>query len=113
MFLILKTINNLSNFCSSIVLYNTLSIIKKSLTIIQIIGPICTMVSLAISFTLLTANPDEKKHQTRIKNSLIATVILFLLPALVNLIMSLPVIEQNTTVGQCWASVDANSKRIK
>lgn len=110
---LLDNIKNMSDFCNSFLLYNTLDIIRTGLKILQIAGPIVAIVSLIISFILLTTNPEEEKYKKRVKNSIIATVILFLLPAIINLIMALPVVEDHTTVGQCWAKVKANKKQVK
>lgn len=101
----------MSNMCGSLMFYNLLAIVKRSLGIIQIVGPILAMIALAISFTRLTISPDQgETYKKRIRNTLIATVILFMLPALINLIMSLPAIEDNTTMGKCWSLVDKNKK---
>ena len=112
MIYLLDKIKSMSDFCNSIVLYNALVIIRRALSIIQIIGPIVAIISLAISLVLLTTNPEEKKYIKRIKNSLIATLILFFIPAIINFIMALPSIQDNTTLGSCWEMVDAkkNSK---
>jgi len=107
MIYILETINNMDDFCKSFILYNILSVMKKSLNILQIIGPILTMVALTISFIKLTLNPEEKKYLKGIKNSLIATVIMLMMPALINLTMSL--LDDGTTISSCWKSIDNNS----
>ena len=109
----LLDIKNMSDFCNSVLLYNTLGIVKTALRIIQIAGPVTAIVSLSISFILLTTNPEEQKYKKRIKNSIIALIVLFLIPAAINLVMALPTIEDNTTVGQCWKSVDGNKKNSK
>lgn len=113
MLYILDTINNMDNFCKSFIMFNILSVVKKGLDLIQIIGPIITMVALVVNFIRLTLNPEEKKYKQGIKNSLIATVILFMLPIIINLVMTLPGIDSDTTLGQCWNSIDSNSKIIK
>ncbi|MBQ2639535.1 MAG: hypothetical protein IJF92_02100 [Bacilli bacterium] len=97
---------NMESFCGSLVFYNVLNIIKKSLGLIQLFGPILGIIALIISFTRLTINPDqEETYKKRIKNTLIAIMILFLMPSIINLIMSLPSIEDNTTIGGCWSKL--------
>lgn len=113
MIYILDNIKNMTSFCNSFLLYNALGIVRTALKIIQIAGPIAAIVSLAISFVLLTTNPEEEKYKKRIKNSIIALIILFFIPAVINLIMSLPTIEDNTTLGQCWKRVESNNKKAK
>ena len=100
----------MSGFCSSVMLFNVLIIVKRSLGLIQLIGPILAIIALIISFTRLTLNPDQEEvYKKKIKNSIMATMVLFLIPAAINLIMSLPVIEDNTTMGVCWSNIDRNN----
>lgn len=86
--------------CGAGALANILSIVKTILNIIQIVGPILAIVSLIISFTRLMANPDEKKYKAGLRNSIIALVLLFFLPFLVNLTMSL--VDGSFDLATCW-----------
>lgn len=104
MFWILDTTTNLVNTCSSPILARILNLIKTSLNIIQIIGPILAMIALVLNFTKLTTNPDEKKYKKGLINSLIATVMLFLLPAIINLTMSL--LGNTFTISSCWNNLE-------
>ena len=110
MLYILDTINNMDNFCQSFIMFNILNVIKKGLRVIQIMGPILTMVALTISFIKLTLNPEEKKYLKQIKNSLIATVIMLMLPAIINATMGL--LDDGTTISNCWNSIDNNNNII-
>lgn len=94
--------------CSNIALINFLHIIRKALLIIQIAGPIVLMLSLYINFTRGTVNPDNSsngKINKKIMNSIIATVLLFFLPFIFNLVM---IILENSGIapavdlGTCW-----------
>ncbi len=91
--------------CGSIGIANILSITKKILNIIQIIGPILAMVALAICFIRLMTNPDEKKYKAGLKNSITALVLLFLIPFLVNLTMSLA--DESFDIAKCWNNAEA------
>ena len=113
MLYILETVNSMDSFCKSLILFRILDVVRKGLTLIQIFGPIITMVALVVNFIRLTLNPEEKKYKQGVKNSLIATVILFMLPAIINLVMTLPGIESKTTFGQCWKSVENTGKVVK
>lgn len=93
--------------CSSVGLANILSIIKTCLNIIQIAGPIIGMVALVINFTKLMANPEEKKYSTSLKNSLIAMVMLFFLPFIINLTMGL--LDNTFNLANCWT----NAEKVK
>ena len=90
--------------CSSVGIANIISIVKTVLLLIQIIGPILCIVALALNFTKLMANPDEKKHIAALKNSLIALVILFMVPFLINLTMSLA--DDSFDLAKCWNSAE-------
>ena len=86
--------------CSSPVLKVTLGALKKIFTIIQIAGPIILILALTMHITKLVANPDDKKTSKKIVNSIIATVLLFFIPFLVNLVMQL--MGENYNVSSCW-----------
>ena len=94
--------------CSNIALINFLHIIREALLIIQIAGPIVLILSLYINFTRGTVNPDNSsngKINKNIMNSIIATVLLFFLPFIFNLVM---IILENSGIapavdlGTCW-----------
>lgn len=99
-----KISENIIDACGNIGIANILSIIKSFLDIIQIIGPILCMVALAINFTKLMTNPDEKKFKAGLKNSLIALVILFMVPFIINLTMSLA--DGSFDLATCWNNAE-------
>ena len=93
--------------CNDIALLNIIKILKSILDIIRIIGPIALMIAIAISLIKLVTMDDiskEKKLQKNIQNSIIATVILFLLPSLVNLTMNIINTTSNNKydLSSCW-----------
>ncbi len=91
--------------CGNIGIANILSITKTILNIIQIVGPILSIIALAVCFTRLTVNPDEKKYKAGLKNSLIALVLLFMIPFLINLTMSLA--DESFDLAKCWNNAEA------
>lgn len=91
--------------CGSSAIANLLSITKTVVNIIQLIGPIVAMVALATCFIKLMTNPDEKKYKAGLKNSLIALVVLFLVPFLINLTMSLT--DDSFDLAKCWNNAEA------
>lgn len=93
------------NSCGSIGIANILSITKTILNLIQLVGPIIAIVSLAICFTKLMVNPDEKKYKAGLKNSIIALVVLFLVPFIVNLAMNLA--DESFDIAKCWNNAEA------
>ena len=94
--------------CGSVGIANVLSITKAVLNLIQIVGPILAVVALAINFTKLTANPEEKKYKAGLKNSIIALVVLFMVPFLVNLSMSLA--DESFSIATCWNNAEEVAK---
>ncbi len=93
--------------CSSPSLAATLLIIKKIMSLIQIVVPILLIMSLIFTFIKLMADPDNKKLPPRIKNSIIATVIVFMIPVFVNAVMGM--LGENFSVSACWSSIRETS----
>lgn len=94
--------------CGSSAIANLLSITKTIVNIIQIIGPILAMVGLAVCFIKLMTNPEEKKYKAGLKNSLIALIVLFMVPFLVNLTMSLT--DESFDLAKCWNNAEDVAK---
>ena len=90
--------------CTSPMLAGVLSVVKKVIGIIQIAGPILLMISLALTFTKLLTNPEDKKLMKKIWNSILAAVLLFFIPLLINIVMSL--MGEDFNVSACWNSAD-------
>ena len=100
--------------CSSPGLSRLLQILKNIINLIQIIGPILLIISLAITFTKLAANPEEKKYKKNIKNELIGILFLFAVPIIVNAAMSM--LDDAFSVSRCWNSISnysGNASYIK
>lgn len=95
------------NTCSDVALANFLVIIKRALQMIQIIGPILCMISLTIFFITLVVNPEDKKVPKKIRNSILALVITFFVPLIVNITMKL--LDDNFDVAACWNNAVPNS----
>ena len=99
-----ETNESIIDACGGIVLANIISIAKRILDLIQLVGPIIALVSLTICFIKLMTNPDDKKLKAGLKNSLIALVILFLVPFMVNLTMSL--VDDTFSLAKCWNNAE-------
>lgn len=93
--------------CSSPVLGNILSALRKILGLIQIIGPLVLLVSLILTITKLMADPDNKKLTKKIINSVLAAVLLFFIPMFVNLAMNL--LGEDYNISACWNSATTSS----
>ena len=97
-------LDSLVNTCSSPALGTLLSICKKGLGLIQIVGPLLLIVSLSINFIKMMSNPDEKKNKKKVINSLIATVVLFFIPMMINVVMGM--MDKSFSIANCWNSID-------
>lgn len=86
--------------CNDVSLNRILYIVKNVLNVIDIITPIVLIIMLSIHFTRATLNPDDKKKNKRFINSIIALVVIFMLPVLVNVTMHL--VGEKTVISSCW-----------
>lgn len=91
---------DIASMCSDSALAVILPIARRILTFIQIIGPLLCIISLTISFINLMMNPDEKKEPGKIKNKIIALVLLFFVPTIVNAVMG--ILDDSTEFSRCW-----------
>ncbi len=95
--------------CSSPVLAVVLRAFKSILDLIQIIVPILLMIGLVWKLVKMMQNPDEKKNLSKIKNSALAAGIIFFIPVLINVLMSM--LGESFTVSTCWNDLaDYNSE---
>ena len=76
---IMFILDTISSVCSDPALAAILSIIKKVMNIVWIIGPILAIIGAVIAFVKLLSNPDEKKYRKLFQNMIIALVMLFFL----------------------------------
>lgn len=97
--------------CSSPALSSGLSAAKNVLQLIQIIGPILLIISLIISIIKLVNDPENKKLVKNIKNSIIATLLLFFIPIIINATMG--ILGNNFTISECWNNIAENNKEAK
>ena len=88
--------------CNDGIIGSFIYIFKNFLNIIWIAGPILSILSLTINVTMLAKDPDEKKTVKKIKNSVIALVILFFIPLLVNVVINMV----DNDFSDCWKSVE-------
>ena len=95
---------DLNKACTDAALANILAICKNNLKLIQIIGPILAIVSLIVIFIKYVLNPEDKKQKNRIKNCLIALVLLFFIPTIINVIMVM--LDDGFNLSTCWNYVE-------
>ena len=103
--MILEVINQ----CSSPVLGVVLSAFKKMLGLIQIIVPILLIIASSINLIRLVHDPEDKKRKKKVLNSIIAAVLVFFIPMLVNAVMAM--VDNSYDLSACWnETVEPNFK---
>lgn len=95
---------DLVSACGDKGLANIIKIAKTVLLIIQICGPILAIIGLVTVLFKLMSNPDNKKLKSAIKNWLIALVMLFFIPIIVNVVMG--ILDDSFSVTACWNYAD-------
>ena len=86
--------------CQNSVLSAVLPIVKNIMGIIQIVVPIALLISFSISFAKLSINPAEKDSFRKLLNKIIAAVIVFFLPILINTVLG--IVGESTEFSSCW-----------
>ena len=86
--------------CDDSALGPILVIVKNLLDIIQIVVPILLLLMISIQLFKLINNPKEEKGLKKIFNMSIAAVIVFLIPMLINMTMS--ILGENNKISNCW-----------
>lgn len=79
---------------------NTIVLVKSMINLIQILGPIICIITLMILFAKITRFPDDKKLDKKVKNTLIALVVVFFIPLSVNILMYY--LGDNYDFTKCW-----------
>lgn len=98
--------------CSDAGIGFIIRIIKTVFTIVEVAAPIVLIISLIILFTKMLTNPDQdKKLLINVKNAIVACMIIFLIPALVNLTMT--ILGEKFTVSECWNNPYKSSDKGK
>ena len=86
--------------CGNPALANLFNIAQRIITIIQILAPILAIVALGINLTKSVMNPDDKKNFSMYKNWIIALVMVFAIPILVNATMG--ILGEDYDISACW-----------
>lgn len=86
--------------CADYGLANMFFIVQRIMTLLQIIVPILAIIALVKILLKLMADPENKKLKGSIKNWLLALIIFFMLPFIINAVMGL--LDQNYSVSTCW-----------
>jgi len=91
---------NIVSSCSDYAMVGILSVVRRLLSLFQIIAPILCIISLSITFIQLVNNPDNKKLLPKIRNSIIALFVVFFVPVIVNVLFAM--LDDSTPLSSCW-----------
>lgn len=80
-----------------------LQVIRNIITVIQILVPIILIVMSTINLIKMMSNPDDKKMVKKILNSVLAAILVFIVPVFIDATMNL--LGENFTISSCWSSM--------
>ena len=86
--------------CSNPSLSSYMALVKGILALVQIIVPVLLLIAGTVQFVQLTVNPELKDSFRKILNKIIAAIIVFIIPVLINAIMG--VVGESTEFSDCW-----------
>lgn len=87
--------------CSDVALVNILSLTQTAFNIICIAVPIILIVSLIWTIVRIITDPDQKHFIRKIISQIVAAIIIFFLPTIVNIVMAwLP--DGGMNIASCW-----------
>ncbi len=96
----------IASTCSDPAMASLLSIVKKILSLLQIIGPILAIIMGSVHLTMLVKDPDDKKRIPKIRNCAIALVVMFMVPVIVNAFFGM--LDNSTEISSCWNNSSSN-----
>lgn len=100
---ILDCVSDITSCCNDYGLANVLYIIKTALTTLQIIVPIILIVMIIINLIqLMSGDPDDKKKKKGLFNKIIAALLCFFTPFIINLLINLEGMPFSYNVSTCW-----------
>lgn len=92
------------NSCDDFALINILVIVKRILNLVQLIGPLLSIVAMVILIINFITNPDEKKNVKKVSNCIIALLMTFFVPVIVDVTMGL--LGETTKFSLCWRNAE-------
>lgn len=102
LFQILECSNVLGTCCSDYGLVALLNIARRFFDVLQILVPIVLIVFSAMQMVKLVINPDDKKHMKKVATNVIAAVLVFFLPVIIDTVMALLPTSESYQVAACW-----------
>lgn len=108
---ILECSGTLGTCCNDYGIVNILDIMRKLFEFLQVIVPIILIIMMTVQLIQMVANPEDKKSPKKIINKLIATVIIFFLPIIVNVVMNM--LPENIEVTACWQASKTSAEVLR
>ena len=94
--------------CNSHTVVNAVSVLKKVLSLIQIIGPILSILVLVIIVAKLVTKPKNKKLIKRFKKCISVLVFIFIIPIIINTFLY--ILDDSFEFSTCWNYDDKEVK---
>ena len=95
---------DIASNCNNYAIVSLFVIAKKMFTIIQILAPILAIIGLGINLVKSVIDPDNKKNFSQYKNWLLALVIVFAIPTIINATMG--ILGENYSITSCWNNAE-------
>ena len=100
----------LGTCCTDFALAAVLDVFRKFFNIFQLVVPILLIVGVTIQLIKLMNNPDEKGGGKKVINRIIAAVVCFFIPVIVDVVLGM--ISQTSTfkIADCWELAKISSE---
>ena len=101
------------NWCSKPGVLNIISTIRTAIDVIRIAVPIALIAWIIIELMKNVLNPDDKESRKKIGNRIIAAIVVFLIPTIINLTMNIVSVgrahneQHGYNVGECWRKAES------
>lgn len=110
LFQILDCSSVVGSCCSDYSMVMVLEITRRIFELIQFVVPVVLIVAGTIQFVQMTINPELKDGFRKILNKLIAAIIIFLLPALMDVVLG--AVSSNVSIAACWEQAKNTSSEL-
>jgi hypothetical protein len=94
--------------CNNYGIVGLFVIAKRIFNIIQILAPILAIIGLGINLVKSVIDPNRKNNFGMYKNWLIALIVVFAIPTLVNAVMG--ILGENYSISSCWNNAEQINK---
>lgn len=101
---ILDCNSDIGSCCSDAGMVYIIDIVRRIMDLFQLIIPIVLLTMLTFQLIKLVMNPEEKNGIGKIKNRIMAAVIIFIVPVFINVVMSNIPENEDFQIGACWNS---------